>query len=51
MRARAGRESGGSRTKDKTRRRPDEEQDREMAEVIPFDQRDGLLWYDGKLVA
>lgn len=21
-----------------------------MADVIPFDQRDGLLWYDGKLV-
>ena len=22
-----------------------------MAEIIPFDQRDGSLWYDGKLVA
>jgi hypothetical protein len=21
-----------------------------MADVIPFDQRDGSLWYDGKLV-
>jgi len=22
-----------------------------MAEIIPFDQRDGVIWYDGKLVA
>ena len=21
-----------------------------MAEIIPFDQRDGVIWYDGKLV-
>jgi branched-chain amino acid aminotransferase len=23
----------------------------DMAEIIPFDQRDGVIWYDGKLVA